>query len=151
MVLKPLVAENNMSNLNQFIAQGNLVDDPKVMGQENNVVRFTMAINNGFGDRKTTTFMDCVGFGKQAEVMGKHLTKGKQIIIRGNIIPNSWTNEDGEKRTKLEVQLENVNGFFFVGNNGGSGAPNVSGDDSNESAPEPASVTGGGEPGPDLF
>jgi single-strand DNA-binding protein len=135
-----------MSNLNQFIAQGNLVDDPKVMGQENNVVRFTIAVNNGFGDRKTTTFVDCVGFGKQAEIMGKHLEKGKQILIRGNLIPNSWTNDEGEKRTKLEVQLENVNGFFFVGNSGGSGAPSVGGDEPGEKVP---ATTGGGEGGTD--
>lgn len=116
------------------------------MGAENNVVRLTIAVNNGFGDHKTTTFLDCVGFGKQAEVMGKHLTKGKQVIVRGSIIPNSWTNDEGEKRTKLELQLENVNGFFFVGNNGGSGASAASGDETNE----PAAVGGDSEPAP-LF
>lgn len=110
-----------MSNLNQYIAQGNLTDDPKVMGSENNVVRFTIAVNNGFGERRTTTFVDCVGFGNQAEVIGKHLSKGKQVIVRGMLVPNDWTDEDGNKRRKLEVRLENVNGFFFVGN-GGAGA-----------------------------
>jgi single-strand DNA-binding protein len=115
-----------MSNLNQFIGQGNLVDDPRVIGEENNVVRFTIAINNGFGERRTTTFVDCVGFGRQATVIGEHLSKGKQVLVRGLLVPNSWEDSEGNKRTKLEVQLENVNGFFFVGNAGGG---NVSSSD----------------------
>ena len=128
-----------MSNLNQFIAQGNLVDDPRVMGEENNVVRFAIAINNGFGERRTTTFVDCVGFGNQAAVIGKHLTKGKQVIIRGMLVPNSWEDkETGQKRTKLEVRIENVNGFFFVGNGGGGEA----------GADAAAAATGGSDAAP---
>lgn len=121
-----------MSNLNQFIAQGNLTDDPRVMGEENNVVRFTIAINNGFGERKTTTFVDCVGFGNQAGVIGNHLKKGRQVIVRGMLIPNSWEDkETGQKRTRLECRLENVNGFYFVGN-GGANAANTEENDEEE-------------------
>ena len=121
-----------MTNLNQYIAQGNLTADPEVHGAENNVVRFTIAVNNGFGEYKTTTFVNCVGFGKQVDVIAKNLTKGKQVLIRGKLIPNEWTNEAGEKRSKLEVQLENVEGFFFTGNKGGS-APASTDDESNVS------------------
>ena len=105
-----------MSNLNQWIGQGNLTDDPRVMGDEDNVVRFTVAVNNGFGEYKTTTFVDCVGFGKQAAIIGKNFHKGKQILVRGQLIPNQWEDSDGNKRTKLECRIENVNGFFFTGN-----------------------------------
>jgi len=129
-----------MSNLNQFIGQGNLTDDPRVMGEEKNVVRFTIAMNNGFGDRRTTTFVDCVAFGNQAGVIGQHLSKGKQIIVRGQLMPNTWEDkETGQKRTKLEVRLENVNGFFFVGNGGGGN----SSDAAPENSEETVAVAGG--------
>lgn len=110
-----------MSNLNQVTLQGNLVDNPKIMGEKGGVARFTLAVNNGFGERRTTTFVDCVAFGdQQAAVIGKHLTKGKQVIVRGQLTQNNWTNDEGEKRSKLEVRLENFNGFFFTGNAGGN-------------------------------
>jgi single-strand DNA-binding protein len=142
-----------MSNLNQYIAQGNLVDDPRVMGEENNVVRFAIAVNNGFGERRTTTFVDCVGFGNQAAVIGKHLSKGKQVIIRGMLVPNSWEDkETGQKRTKLEVRLENVNGFFFVGNGGGGEAgADAAAATTGETSGEPVEAGAGAEGGEKLF
>jgi len=134
-----------MSNLNQVILQGNLVDNPRVMGDESNVARFSIAVNNGFGEYRTTTFVDCVGFGKQAEVIGQHLVKGKQVIVRGQLMQNQWEDkETGQKRSKLEVRLENVNGFFFTGNaqRGEDGGA--------EGEPVAAATEGGGE-GEKLF
>lgn len=110
-----------MSNLNQVLLQGNLVDAPKMMGDETKVARFTVAVNNGFGEHRTVTFVDCVAFGKQAEVIGKHLVKGKQVIVRGQLVQNKWEDKEGNKRSKLEVRLEMVGGFFFTGNGTGSG------------------------------
>jgi len=117
-----------MSNLNQVILQGNLVEDPKLFDGENKVARFTIAVNTGFGDYKETTFVDCVAFKAQALVIAEHLTKGKQIIVRGTLIQNRWEQEvDGEtvKRSRLEVRLENFSGFFFTGNAAGNAAPAV--------------------------
>jgi len=131
-----------MSNLNQVILQGNLVEDPKLFGDENKVARFTIAVNTGFGDYKETTFVDCVAFKAQAVVIAEHLTKGKQIIVRGTLIQNRWEQEvDGEtvKRSRLEVRLENFSGFFFTGNAAGSAAPATAGE------PEAVEVTIDGE------
>ena len=125
-----------MSNLNSVVVQGNLVDDPKIMGEESNVARFTVAVNNGFGEHKDTTYVDCVAFGKQAAVIGQHLKKGKQVIVRGQLIQNRWEDkETGQKRSKLEIRLENFGGFFFTGNGGGSGSA-----DANEGEGEPVAA-----------
>lgn len=125
-----------MSNLNSVTLQGNLVDNPKLMGEENNVARFTIAVNNGFGEHASTTYVDCVGFGKQAAVIGEHLKKGKQVIVRGQLIQNRWETKEGEKRSKLEVRLENFGGFFFTGNGGGNGAADAGeGEGESETAP----------------
>lgn len=135
-----------MSNLNQFVGQGNLVADPRLFNadvdMDRAVVRFAVAINTGFGDNKRTTFMECVGFGKQAGVIAEHLTKGKQVIVRGQIIPNVYEPEDGEKRTRLELELERVNGFFFTGNAGGSIAASAEATTEVEAPVEAAAAAG---------
>ena len=144
-----------MSNLNQVILQGNLVADPKLFGDENKVARFTIAVNNGFGDYEDTTFVDCVAFKAQAIVIAKHLSKGKQVIVRGTLIQNKWEDkETGKNRSKLEVKLENVSGFFFTGNAVVNGATEVEAEDEPEVVTEElaeATVAAGeteGEPEP---
>jgi len=112
-------------NLNVVILQGNLTADPEIVGQEKNVARFTVAVNNGFGENKETAFVDCVAFGKQVETIKAHLTKGKQIIVKGSIRQNRWETKEGEKRSKLEVILDNFSGFSFVSGGQKSDAPPV--------------------------
>ena len=138
-----------MSNLNQCNFQGNLTDVPKLMGKDNNVARFTIAVNNGFGDRKTTLFLDCVAFGKQVDVIMNNLTKGKQILVRGKMMPNSWEDkETGQKRTRFELHLEQYEGFFFTGNkNDNAPAAASSGDEISE----PVKAAAGGGDTEELF
>lgn len=104
-----------MSNLNVVVLQGNLTADPEIVGNDKNVARFTVAVNHGFGENKDTAFVDCVAFGKQVEAIKEYFKKGKQIIIHGAIRQNRWENDKGEKRSKLEVVLNNFEGFSFVG------------------------------------
>lgn len=114
-----------MSNLNQVILQGNLVKDPEIVGAEQNVARFTIAVNSGYGEHKSTAFVDCVAFGKQVETIKKFFTKGKQVIIRGSLTQNKWEDKEGNTRSKIEVRLETFEGFFFAGNAGGGGGIDV--------------------------
>lgn len=110
-----------MSNLNVVVLQGNLTDEPEIVGKDQNVARFTVAVNNGFGENKETAFVDCVAFGKQVETIKKYFTKGKQVLVKGSIRQNRWETKEGEKRSKLEIALDNFGGFSFVGNgNGGA-------------------------------
>lgn len=107
-----------MSNLNLVALQGNLVADPQSFDTKSGdgiVVRFTLAVNSGFGEKRSASFVDCVSFGKQAEIVKKYLAKGRQVIVNGELRQASWE-KDGQKRSKLEVYLNSINGFFFVGN-----------------------------------
>jgi single-strand DNA-binding protein len=104
-----------MTSLNLVALQGNLVADPEIVGKEENVARFTIAVNNGFGEKKETAFVDCVAFGKQVEAIKEYFTKGKQVLVKGSLRQNRWETKEGEKRSKLEVVLENYGGFSFVG------------------------------------
>jgi single-strand DNA-binding protein len=133
-----------MSNLNVIVLQGNLTADPEIVGQEQNVARFTVAVNNGFGEKKETAFIDCVAFGKQVEVIKEHFAKGKQVIVKGSIRQNRWEAEDGTKRSKLEVILDNFGGFSFVSDSRGARA-STSEDVSEPASTETATASTGGK------
>ena len=140
-----------MSNFNIVAIQGNLVNDAETVGSEGKVTRFTIANNTGFGDRKRTNYIDCVAFGKTAEIVLTHFTKGKQVIVNGQLIQNRWQNAEGETRSRMEVQLNMVNGFSFV-----SGGPRSEASPSDDApAAEATSATspegGEGAEGGDLF
>ena len=74
------------------------------------------------GDRREeTTFVDIDAFGKQAEVISKYMRKGRPIMVEGRLKLDQWESNDGQKRSKLGVVLEN---FQFLGgrdDNAGSG------------------------------
>jgi len=107
-----------MSNLNSVHIQGNLTKDPEVFGSDKKVTRFTVAVNNGFGDHKTTAFVNCVAFGKTGELIAEHFQKGKAIIVKGSLHTNRWETQEGEKRSSLEVQVDMRDGFFFQSGGG---------------------------------
>lgn len=119
--------------MNVIVLQGNLVADPTFVGEDDSVARFTLANNTGFGDNAEVHFVDCVAFGKQVETIKKFLTKGKEINIRGRLVQRRWETPEGEKRSKLEVRLENYEGFSFT--SGGQ----------NSDKQEPETATAGGE------
>lgn len=140
-----------MSNFNSSSLQGNLVDDPKIYPGENPVARFTIANNTGYGDNRRTNFVDCVAFGKQVETIEAHFTKGKQIIVTGQLIQNKWTTDEGENRSRLEIRLNNFQGFSFVSGNAGGGEA-AAGADAAPAAEAPAAAAAGAEAGADgLF
>ena len=103
-------------SLNSVILQGNLVADPELVGSgDKKVVRFSVAVNTGFGEFQRVSFINVVGFGRQAPVIAQHFSKGRPILVKGSLIQNSWETPEGEKRSRLEVHLDNFDGFFFIG------------------------------------
>ena len=136
-----------MSNFNVVAIQGNLVADPEFFGEEGTVARFTVANNTGFGDNQETNYVDCVAFGKQVDTIRNHFAKGKQIIVRGKLIQSRWEDKTtGDKRSKLEIRLDNYEGFSFV--SGGRRDGDEVGEPVPAAAGEPVAV---GEDGKKLF
>ena len=129
-----------MTNLNVIVLQGNLVAAPEIVGKEQNVARFTIAVNSGFGEKKEASFIDCVAFGKQVETIKAYFEKGKQVLVRGSIRQNRWENDEGEKRSKLEVVLDNFGGFNFVSGGSGGGQKEA---DATETTPQATTAEGG--------
>lgn len=47
------------------------------------VTGFSLAMDDGFGDKKTTHWFDCSGWGKRYEAVAPYLLKGSQVFVVG--------------------------------------------------------------------
>jgi len=114
-----------MANFNKVLLMGNLTRDPQLSYTPNQtaVVDFGLAVNRRWkgqdGEKKEETcFVDCRAFGRTAENINKYLTKGRPLFVEGRLTFNSWTAQDGTKRSKHRVTVEN---FQFLGGPAGAG------------------------------
>ena len=109
-----------MANFNKVMLMGNLTRDPEVRYTPKGTAIATigLAVNrnwtNEAGEKKEeVTFVDVDVWGKQAELVGQYLAKGKPIFIEGRLRLDQWDDkETGQKKSKLRVVCEN---FQFIG------------------------------------
>jgi len=112
-----------MANFNKVMLMGNLTRDPQLSYTPNQtaVVDFGLAVNRRWtgqdgNQRDETCFVDCRMFGRRAEVVNKYCKKGNPLFVEGRLTFDSWEAQDGTKRSKLRVTVEN---FEFIGGGGG--------------------------------
>jgi single-strand DNA-binding protein len=108
-----------MANFNKVLLMGNLTRDPQLsyLPSQTAVVDFGLAVNRRWTGKDGQTkeevcFVDCRAFGKPAETINKYLSKGRPLFIEGRLTFDSWTAQDGTKRSKHRVTVEN---FQFLG------------------------------------
>lgn len=112
--------------VNKVILIGNLGRDPEVRSTPSGqpVASFTLATSRRWRDKsgqkqEQTEWHQIVVWGKQAEIAGQYLTKGKQIFLEGRLQTRSWDDrQTGEKRYRTEVVCDN---FQMLGSRGGGG------------------------------
>lgn len=117
-------------NFNRVIFGGRLSRDPQLTytPSQTPVVQFGMAANRKWKaegeDREEVCFLDCVAFGKLAEVINEHCQKGKALLVEGRLKYETWEDKQSNgKRSKHVLVVEN---FQFIGgpgegNTGGTG------------------------------
>ena len=123
-----------MANYNKVILAGNLTRDPRLSytPSQTPVVDFGMAINRRWRgqdgqQREETCFVDCRGFGRQAEVLNQYMSKGRPILVEGRLNFSQWESQDGQKRSKLRVVVERFQ-FLGAGRAGGQGPRQAAGE-----------------------
>jgi single-strand DNA-binding protein len=116
-----------MASYNRVILLGNMTRDPQLRYLPSNtaVCEFGMAMNRRWRDRdgnqkEEVCFVDVSAFGRQGETINQYMSKGRPIMIEGHLRFDSWTGQDGQKRSKLSVVCDN---FQFVGGREGGGGP----------------------------
>jgi single-strand DNA-binding protein len=111
-----------MANFNKVILLGNLTRDIELRHTQSGMAlaKFGMAINRKWtqnGEQKESTcFVDLTAWGRQAEVLSQYVKKGSQLFVEGRLEYSTWESQEGGKRSKLEVVVEN---FQFVGSGAG--------------------------------
>jgi single-strand DNA-binding protein len=96
-------------SLNTVAISGRLGRDPEMKSTNNgnSVANFSVAVDQGFGDQKTTSWVRCVAWQKTAEFVTKFFQKGDMIILSGRLQGRTWE-QDGVKREVLEVVAEKI-------------------------------------------
>jgi single-strand DNA-binding protein len=111
-------------SFNQVVLMGNLTRDPELRTTPNgqNVCSFSLALNRSWKAadgtvQEATDFIDISAWGPMGENVAKYLKKGSQCLVNGRLQSRSWE-QDGQKRSKVEVQAQDVT---FIGGRGEGG------------------------------
>jgi single-strand DNA-binding protein len=134
-----------MRGFNKVVLMGNLTRDPELRTtpQGQTVCSFSLAVNrswkNAQGEQQEAVdYIDCNIWGKPAEIIDQYMNKGSGILVSGRLQQRSWEQE-GQKRSKVEVVVEDFN-FVGGGNDGGGSSPRSS-SSSEDSKPAPKKET----------
>lgn len=136
-------------SINKVMITGNLTRDPELRATSSGaqVLHIGVAVNDRRRNQQTgeweeyPNYVDCVTFGNRATALANILHKGSKVAIEGKLRWSQWETNDGQKRSKLEVIIDNLefmsprqsqgsdggyggsyNGNYGGGNNYGNGA-----------------------------
>jgi single-strand DNA-binding protein len=105
-------------NLNRVQLADRLTRDPEIRYTQGGVAvaDFSLAVsrfwkNDKGKSQEETDFIDATAFGRTAEVIQKHLGKGRAVYVEGRLKLDQWE-KDGQKRSKLKVVADSMQ---FVG------------------------------------
>ena len=117
-------------SINRVNVSGNLTRDAELRRTQGgtDVTNFCVAVSDRRKNPQTgewedyPNYVDCVMFGRRAEVLAPMLRKGSKVAIEGRLRFNSWE-RDGQRRSKLEVLVDEVELMTPRGDRSGSRAP----------------------------
>ena len=100
---------------NKVILVGNLTRDVEIRYSSSGsaIAKVGIATNRRFksatGEMKDETmFIDLTFFGRTAEVANQYLRKGSKVLVEGRLILEQWVAQDGTKRSRHSVTVENM-------------------------------------------
>ena len=129
-------------SLNQVTLMGNLTRDPELRqtptGQS--VTSFSLALNRSYKDasgewQEATDYIDIVCWGPLAERVAQYLSKGRRSLVQGRLQSRSWE-QDGQKRSKVEVLANDVT-FLDSRGAGEDSGDSAGASDSSDSSDKP--------------
>lgn len=104
--------------MNIIAIKGRLTRDPELRHTQSgiSVTNITVAVDRSYSldGEKQTDFFDCVFWRQGAEFVRKYFTKGKEIIVHGEMQSRKWVDNDGNNRISWEIK--NAHAEFCGGN-----------------------------------
>ena len=126
-------------NVNTVAVSGRVTRQAELKAE--NFLTFTIAVNNTKKDANgewvnDPAFIDCTVSGARANALVQRLQKGAHVVVDGSIWQNNWVTKDGQKRSKLQVKVKNLDllqdnkdGSSYSKGTANSSASNMSDDD----------------------
>ncbi len=100
---------------NSVTLVGNLVDDPELRFTQSGVAmaKVRLAVGRRYQDRnqewqEETSFFSGTCWREMAETVAESLTKGTRVIVTGKLEQRSWETPDGDKRSVVEIRIEEI-------------------------------------------
>jgi single-strand DNA-binding protein len=116
-----------MASVNKVILIGNLGRDPETRYTTGGdaVTNIRIATTDTWKDKngekqERTEWHTVVFFGRQAEVAGEYLKKGRQVYVEGRLQTRKWQDKEGQDRYSTEIVADRMQ---MLGNREGGGAP----------------------------
>jgi single-strand DNA-binding protein len=96
--------------MNNMSMTGRLGQDAKLSYTANQdaICNFSVSLTAGYGDKATTTWLNCNLWGKRAEILAPMLLKGTQIGVTGEISQRQYKAKDGTEKSSLECRVNDV-------------------------------------------
>lgn len=115
-------------SINKVMISGNLTRDPELRETSSGmaVLKFGVAVNDRRRNQQTgewedyPNFVDCTMFGNRATSVNRFISKGSKVAIEGKLRFSSWE-KDGQRRSKLEVIVDEIEFMTNRNNNSGNG------------------------------
>jgi single-strand DNA-binding protein len=133
-----------MASVNKVILVGNLGRDPETRYTTGGdaVTNIRVATTDTWKDKngekqEKTEWHTVVFFGRQAEIAGEYLKKGRQVYVEGRLQTRKWQDKEGQDRYTTEIVADRMQ---MLGSREGSGAPVAA--EPSERAPAGESRTG---------
>lgn len=103
-------------SINKVVVTGNLTRDAELRETQSGfqVLGFSVAVSDRKKNQLTgqwedwTNFVDCTMFGNRAASVAGFLLKGTKVAIEGKLRWSQWQAQDGSKRSKLEVVVDEL-------------------------------------------
>ena len=119
-----------MASVNKVILVGNLGRDPETRYTTNGdaVTNIRVATTDTWKDKngekqEKTEWHTVVFFGRQAEIAGEYLKKGRQVYIEGRLQTRKWQDKEGQDRYTTEIVADRMQMLGSREGGGASSAP----------------------------
>lgn len=136
-----------MRGFSKAIITGNLTRDPELRTTSNgaNVCSFSVAVNRVYKDasgeqKEAVSYIDCSAWGGLGEMIAQYAKKGTGVLVSGRLDQRSWEDkETHQKRSRVEIVVEDFNFAGGPRDGGSSSSSNYSGS-SSSSTDQPADI-----------
>lgn len=99
--------------MNKTMLIGNLTKDPELRtvnagGNTVNVCRLSVAVNERYRDKESTTYFEVTAWRGLADTCAKYLHKGNKVYVDGRISVNAYIDKDGNPKGNLQISADNI-------------------------------------------